>query len=64
METRHTMSESTLEVAERACDLVAASDDRLKAVAHGRSLVDKNDVKDSLLAAEIALRQILLSGAA
>jgi len=37
METRRgALSESDLEVAERACELLIAIDDRLKAIAHSR----------------------------
>ena len=64
METRRTLSDSDLEVADRACDLVVATDDRLKAIAHGRDSVDRGDIKDALVAAEIALRRILIQGAA
>lgn len=64
METRRTLSDSDLEVADRACDLVVATDTRLKAIAHGREAVDRGDVKDALVAAEIALRRILIQGTA
>lgn len=63
METRRTPSDSDLVVAERACDLVVATDDKLKALAHGRENVEPQDVKDALVAAEIALRRILVQGA-
>lgn len=55
-----TVSDSELRVAEQACDLVLATDDRLKALAHSRELVSVSDVQDALQAAEIALRRILL----
>ena len=60
METRGTPSDSDLEVAVRACDLVIATDDRLKAIAHGRETVDRENVRDALVVAEIALRRILV----
>jgi hypothetical protein len=61
---RQTVSDSDLEVADRACDLVMATDDKLKAIAHGRGPVDNMDVRDALVAAEIALRRILVQGTA
>lgn len=59
---RGRISESDLKVAEKACDLVLAVDDRLKALAHSRDIPEVSDVKDALSAAEIALRHLLLSG--
>lgn len=61
---RSTVSDSELEVAERACALVIATDDRLKAIAHSRDSVATADVQDALVAAEIALRRVLLSDSA
>ncbi|MBI3779833.1 MAG: hypothetical protein HY278_02050 [candidate division NC10 bacterium] len=54
------VSESDLKVAEEACDLVLAADARLTALAHSRTAPTVSDVKDSLQAAEIALRRLLL----
>jgi hypothetical protein len=53
-------SESSLKIAEKGCDLVLAVDDRLMAMAHGRDMPLKQDIVDALLAAEIALRAVLL----
>jgi hypothetical protein len=65
METRRgVLSKSDLEVAERACDLLIATDDRLQAIAHGRESVDRVDVRDAFVLAEIALRRILVQGSA
>ncbi len=58
------ISESDLKVAEKACDLVIAVDDRLMALAHARDIPDVSDVKDALSAAEIALRRVLLNDGA
>ena len=54
------VSESRLRVAEEACDLVLATNDRLKAMAHARETPSQADVQDSLRAAEIALRTLLV----
>ena len=56
------VSESQLRVVEEACDLVLAVDDRLMAIAHSRGAPVATEVKDSLNAAEIALRRLLVSG--
>lgn len=53
-------SDSDLAIAEEACDLVLAIDEKLKAFAHSRSAPHPDDVRDSLEAAEIALRRILV----
>ena len=53
-------SESNLQVSEKACDLVLAIDDRLKALAHGRTQPLKVDVEDAMFGAEIALRRVLV----
>ena len=53
-------SESSLKIAEKACDLVLAVDDRLKAIAQGRDMPPKQDIVDALRTAEIALRAVLL----
>lgn len=60
---RRSESDSELRVAERACDLVLAIDDRLKALAHSRGLPPRSDVEDAMLGAEIALRRILIKEA-
>jgi hypothetical protein len=57
---RGAMSDSELRVAEDACELVVATDDRLKALAHGGQSPHVKDVRDSLQAAEIALRRLLM----
>ena len=56
------VSDSQLRVVEEACDLVLAVDDRLKAIAHSRGAPVASEVKDSLNAAEIALRRLLVFG--
>lgn len=53
-------SESDLIVAEKACDLVLALDDKLKAQAHSRIAPAVAEVRDALEASEIALKRILL----
>jgi len=53
-------SDSQLKVAEKACELVEAADDRLKGLAHSRPVPQAQHVEDSLHAAEIALRSVLL----
>ena len=53
-------SDSKLEYAEAAFDLLLAVDDRLKATAHAREVPSKRDVNDALTAAESALRILLL----
>jgi len=53
-------SDSQLKVAEKACELVEAADDRLKGLAHSRPVPQVKHVEDSLHAAEIALRSVLL----
>ena len=55
---RGAASDSDLVIAEKACDLVLAIDEKLKAFAHGRSDPNPGDVRDSLEAAEIALRRV------
>ena len=54
------VSESGLRVADEACNLVIAADDRLKVLAHSRPVPTVSEVKDSLQVAEIALRRVLL----
>jgi DNA-binding PadR family transcriptional regulator len=61
METRRSnLSESDLEVAMKADELVLAVDKKLQALSHERMSSSAQDVTDSLRAAEIALRRILL----
>lgn len=57
---RGSVSESDINVAERAADLVGAIDDKLTATSHARSVPIKQEVIDALTAAEIALRNVLL----
>lgn len=57
---RNDESESNLQVAEKACDLVLIIDDRLKAFAHGRVQPLRTDVEDAMSGAEIALRRVLI----
>jgi Predicted pPIWI-associating nuclease len=57
---RGTVSDSDLKVAEQACDLALATDEKLKALAHSRASISVDDVKDALMAAEIALRKVLV----
>jgi hypothetical protein len=53
-------SDSDAKIADKACDLVLAIDDKLMAFAHGRSQPLQRDIVDALQAAEIALRRIVL----
>lgn len=53
-------SKSNLRVADKACELVLAIDDRLKGLAHTRDQILRTDVQDALHVAEIALRRLLL----
>lgn len=53
-------SESDAKIADKACDLVLAIDDKLMAFAHGRSQPLQRDIDDALQAAEIALRRVVL----
>ena len=54
------VSDSDITVAEKACDLVIAVDNKLTAQAHARTAPALQDVKDVLNTAEVALRRILL----
>jgi hypothetical protein len=56
---RSRISESDVEVAERAGDLVGAIDTKLTASSHARSVPLDREVEDALIAAEIALRNVL-----
>ena len=53
-------SDSDLEVAEKAIELVIALTDRLSAAAHDRGTPAAEDIRDLLLTADVALRRILL----
>ncbi len=53
-------SDSDLKIAEQACDLALATDEKLKALAHSRELIVVDDVRDALVAAEMALRKVLM----
>ena len=55
---RGRISESAVEVAERAGDLVGAIDSKLTASSHARSAPLDREVEDALIAAEIALRNV------
>lgn len=57
---RNDESESNRRVAEKACDLVLAIDDKLKALAHARVQPLRTDVEDAMSGAEIALRRVLV----
>jgi hypothetical protein len=57
---RGTVSDSDLKVAEQACALALATDEKLKALAHSRAPISVDDVRDALMAAEIALRKVLV----
>lgn len=57
---RTTLSEADLNVATKADELVLAVDKKLQALAHGRKSPPVRDVTDAIMAAEIALRRILL----
>ena len=57
---RGSVSDSDIDVAERAADLVGAIDNKLTATSHARSVPIKQEVTDALTAAEIALRYVLV----
>lgn len=59
---RGEVSDSDLAIAERAIDLMLALDDRLISAAHSRLAASRQDVRDALEGAEIALRRILVRG--
>lgn len=58
--SRGRISESDVEVAETAGNLVAAIDNKLTAASHARTAPIDQEVTDALMAAEIALRNILV----
>jgi hypothetical protein len=55
-----TVSDSDLKLAEQACDLALATDEKLKALAHSRTPISADDIRDALVAAEMALRKVLV----
>ena len=55
-----THSENELRIADKACELVLAVDQRLQAASHARETPIRADIEDAMLAAEIALRRVLL----
>ena len=55
-----TLSSSDLKIVEHACDLTLAVDEKLKALSHSREASATDDARDALVAAEIALRKLLL----
>jgi len=57
---RGAVSDSDLKVTEQACDLVLATDEKLKALAHSRASVSVDDARDALVVAEMALRKVLV----
>jgi hypothetical protein len=57
---RGSVSDSDVEVAEMAADLVGAIDNKLTAASHARSAPIKQEVGDALTTAEIALRNVLV----
>jgi hypothetical protein len=59
---RADVSESTLEVAERACDLVLATDSRFITLAHARTIPAASEIIESFRLAETALRILLHAG--
>ena len=61
LQNRGVASDSDLKIAEQACDLALATDEKLKAIAHSREPIAAGDVRDALLATEIALRKVLIS---
>jgi hypothetical protein len=56
-------SENDLRIADKACELVLAVDQRLQAVSHARSTSHRVDIEDAMIVAEAALRRILLGPA-
>ena len=59
---RTSESASDLRVAEKACELVLAIDDKLKGLAHARTQPLRTDIEDAMSGAEIALRRVLIGG--
>jgi hypothetical protein len=60
LKRRGSISDSDVEVAEKAADLVGAIDNKLTATSHARSAPIKQEVADALTTAEIALRNVLV----
>jgi hypothetical protein len=54
------VSGSDLKIVEQACDLTLAVDEKLKALSHSRETALAEDARDALVAAEMALRRILV----
>ncbi|MBN8508801.1 MAG: hypothetical protein J0L57_09350 [Burkholderiales bacterium] len=57
---RGSLSDNELQIADKACDLVLAVDQRLQAASHGREAPMRADIEDAMVAAEIALRRVLV----
>jgi DNA-binding PadR family transcriptional regulator len=57
---RARVSSSDVKIADKACDLVVATSDKLSAAAHARDMPEGREVIDALRAAEIALRLVLV----
>lgn len=58
-QARGRVSNTDLKIAEEACDLVIAVDAKLQAESHSRTQPMKQEIIDTLTAAEIALRALL-----
>lgn len=54
------VSSADLKIVEHACDLTLAVDEKLKALAHSRESSTTDEVRDALMAAEMALRKVLV----
>jgi hypothetical protein len=60
---RNSESESELLLADRGLALLITANDNLSAMAHARATVSSSQVKDALLASELALRRVLVRDA-
>ncbi len=60
MKSRNLSSESDLDIADKAINLVIALTDQLSAAAHSRDIPSAEKVHDALSTSEVALRRILL----
>lgn len=60
LDNRGVASDSDLKIAEQACDLALATDEKLKGMAHSREPIAADDVRDALVATEMALRKVLI----
>jgi len=58
---RGEIAESDLAISERAIDLALQIDQKLTAIAHGRSVPERRDVEEALSLAESALKRVLLN---